>query len=30
MGLHAAQVMNDRAKSMNPTVLNPAVARTEP
>jgi gluconate 2-dehydrogenase alpha chain len=30
MGLHAAQVVNDIAKSMNPTRLNPAVARTQP
>ncbi|NBR27110.1 MAG: GMC family oxidoreductase, partial [Betaproteobacteria bacterium] len=30
MGRHAAQVVNDLAKSMNPTILNPAVARTEP
>ena len=30
MGRHAAQVINDIAKSMNPTRLNPAVARTEP
>ena len=30
MGRRAAQVMNDLAKSMNPTVLNPAVVRTEP
>ncbi|HYQ93239.1 MAG TPA: GMC family oxidoreductase, partial [Burkholderiales bacterium] len=30
IGRHAAQVINDIAKSMNPTRLNPAVARTEP
>jgi gluconate 2-dehydrogenase alpha chain len=30
IGQHAAQVINDIAKSMNPTHLNPAVARTEP
>jgi gluconate 2-dehydrogenase alpha chain len=30
IGRHAAQVINDIAKSMNPTHLNPAVARTEP
>ncbi len=30
MGEHAAKVINDLAKSMNATVLNPAVARTEP
>jgi len=30
MGEHAAKVVNDLAKSMNPTALNPAIARTEP
>jgi gluconate 2-dehydrogenase alpha chain len=30
MGIRAAQVVNDIAKSMNPTRLNPAVARTNP
>ena len=30
MGRHAAQVVNDIAKSMNPTSFNPATARTEP
>jgi gluconate 2-dehydrogenase alpha chain len=30
MGVHAAGVINDIAKSMNPTKLNPATARTEP
>jgi len=30
MGEHAAKVINDIARSMNPTRLNPAVARTEP
>ncbi len=30
MGRHAAQMVNNLAKSMNPTILNPAVARTEP
>src|SRR5712664_4227922 len=30
MGRHAAQVVNDIAKSMNPTRLNPATARTDP
>ncbi|MEA2987926.1 MAG: gluconate 2-dehydrogenase alpha chain [Alphaproteobacteria bacterium] len=30
MGRHAAQVINAIAKSMNPTVLNEASARTEP
>jgi gluconate 2-dehydrogenase alpha chain len=30
MGRHIAGVMNDLAKSMNPTGMNPAVARTEP
>src|SRR5476649_19540 len=30
IGRHAAQVMNTLAKSMNPTRLNPAVARTDP
>src|SRR6266850_1845653 len=30
MGRHVAGVMNDLAKSMNPTSMNPAVARTEP
>jgi gluconate 2-dehydrogenase alpha chain len=30
IGRHAAQVINDIAKSMNPTRLNPATARTEP
>jgi gluconate 2-dehydrogenase alpha chain len=30
IGRHAAQVINDIAKSMNPTHLNPAVARTQP
>src|SRR5580765_8752907 len=30
MGRHIAGVMNVIAKSMNPTRLNPAVARTEP
>src|SRR5471032_3138535 len=30
MGQHAAQVINDIAKSMNPTKLTPAVARTNP
>ena len=30
MGQHAAQVINDIAKSMNPTSFNPATARTEP
>ena len=30
MGTHAAQVINDIAKSMNPTKLNPARARTDP
>jgi gluconate 2-dehydrogenase alpha chain len=30
MGQHAADVINNLAKSMNPTTMNPAVARTEP
>jgi len=30
MGRHAAQTVNDIAKSMNPTRFNPAAARTEP
>src|SRR5258707_15794126 len=30
MGVHAAQVVNDIAKSMNPTKLNPSTARTDP
>src|ERR1700682_5653887 len=30
MGRHAAQTINDIAKSMNPTRLNEATARTEP
>jgi gluconate 2-dehydrogenase alpha chain len=30
MGTHAAQVINDIAKSMNPTKMNPATARTDP
>jgi gluconate 2-dehydrogenase alpha chain len=30
MGRHAAQTINDLAKSMNPTRLNDATARTEP
>jgi len=30
MGRHAAQTVNDIAKSMNPTHLNEAVARTQP
>ena len=30
MGEHAAKVINDIAKSMNPTKLSPAVARTQP
>jgi gluconate 2-dehydrogenase alpha chain len=30
MGRHAAGVINDIAKSMNPTKLNPAAARTDP
>ncbi|MDB5805804.1 MAG: gluconate 2-dehydrogenase [Betaproteobacteria bacterium] len=30
MGQHAAQVINDIAKSMNPTHFTPAVARTDP
>ena len=30
MGRHAAEVINDIAKSMNPTRLNPAIARTDP
>jgi gluconate 2-dehydrogenase alpha chain len=30
MGRHAAGVINDIAKSMNPTRLNPATARTDP
>jgi hypothetical protein len=30
MGVHAAQVINDIAKSMNPTRLNSATARTDP
>src|SRR5438034_8415558 len=30
MGRHAAQLVNDIAKSMNPTTFNPATARTEP
>ncbi len=30
VGQHAAQIVNDLAKSMNPTTMNPAVARTEP
>src|SRR2546421_597 len=30
MGQHAAQVVNDIAKSMDPTRINPAVARTQP
>jgi gluconate 2-dehydrogenase alpha chain len=30
MGQHAAAVINNIAKSMNPTTMNPAVARTEP
>jgi len=30
MGQHAAQTINNLAKSMNPTSMNPAVARTEP
>ena len=29
-GRHAADVINTIAKSMNPTTMNPAVARTEP
>ena len=30
MGQHAAQTINNLAKSLNPTSMNPAVARTEP
>jgi gluconate 2-dehydrogenase alpha chain len=30
MGRHAAEVVNAIAKSMNPTAMNPATARTEP
>jgi gluconate 2-dehydrogenase alpha chain len=30
MGRHAADIVNNIAKSMNPTVLDPASARTEP
>jgi gluconate 2-dehydrogenase alpha chain len=30
MGRHAAQIVNDIAKSMNPSKLNPASARTDP
>jgi len=30
MGQHAAKVINDIAKSMNPTHLNAATARTDP
>jgi len=30
MGRHAAQIINNLAKSLNPTSMNPAVARTEP
>jgi gluconate 2-dehydrogenase alpha chain len=30
MGEHAAKVINDIAKSMNPTKMSPAVARTQP
>ena len=30
MGRHAAEVINEIAKSMNPTALNTAIARTEP
>jgi len=30
MGRHAASIINDLTKAMNPTKLNPAVARTEP
>ena len=30
MGVHAAEMINDIAKSMNPTKLNPATARTDP
>ena len=30
MGRHAAQLINNLASSMNPTKLNPAVARTQP
>src|SRR2546427_566794 len=30
MGRHAAQLVNDIAKSMNPTTFSPATARTEP
>ena len=30
IGQHAAQIINTIAKSMNPTRLNPAVARTQP
>jgi gluconate 2-dehydrogenase alpha chain len=30
MGQHAAKTINDIAKSMNPTALNPAEARTQP
>jgi gluconate 2-dehydrogenase alpha chain len=30
MGRHAAQLVNDIAKSMNPTTFNPATARTDP
>jgi gluconate 2-dehydrogenase alpha chain len=29
-GTHAAETVNKLAKSMNPTILNPAVARVEP
>src|SRR5207249_10153568 len=30
MGRHDAQLVNDIAKSMNPTTFNPATARTDP
>ena len=30
MGQHAAKLINDIARSMNPTHLNPATARTDP
>jgi len=30
IGRHAAGVINEIAKSMNPTRMNPAVARTDP
>ncbi len=30
VGQHAAQAINDLAKTMNPTLMNPATARTDP